>query len=199
VNRGKGLARTGGPKRTSWAIGPCPFGRRYADEEAAGRSKAGLRPGAAVSPCPNCGGFHVKVAPVVMLSPDAPVKAQRGPGNDPPPQVRLAVAKRSEGLCERCRSARAVHVHHRQPKQAGGTWRRLIHALFNLVHFCTPCHIYVHAHPLESYTAGWLVHSGDDPALVPVITVLEDGTRSPRWLTADGKYSDDDPRTVAAA
>jgi 5-methylcytosine-specific restriction endonuclease McrA len=131
---------------------------------------------------------------------DAPVKPQRNRGDDPPPWVRKAVADRSGGLCEKCRKARAVHVHHRQPKQRGGTRRAHVHALFNLLNLCTRCHELVHRAPAESYDRGWLVHSGTgpecDPRLVPVTTETSEGV-VPLWLTADGGVTETDPRGAA--
>lgn len=46
---------------------------------------------------------------------------------------------------------RAAHVHHRLPTSQGGT-----HDLDNLVALCARHHAHIHAHPAESYEAGWL-------------------------------------------
>lgn len=38
----------------------------------------------------------------------------------------------------------------------------------NLVSLCRTCHDWVHAHPQEAYEGGFLVHSWEDPAEIPV-------------------------------
>ena len=47
-----------------------------------------------------------------------------------------------------------------------------MHNVENLILLCgtgtTGCHGWVHNHPAESYEAGWLVHSWDEPLEVPV-------------------------------
>lgn len=69
-----------------------------------------------------------------------------------------AVKDRSEGICERCKSRRAAHAHHRKLRSQGGE-----DTPENLRHLCTDCHNHVHAHPAESYLAGWLIRSWDEP------------------------------------
>lgn len=62
------------------------------------------------------------------------------------------VEARSKGRCEArtpdCRGAGEV-FHHRIGRRT--------HAPNMLLHLCDPCHLYVHAHPEESYEAGWMV------------------------------------------
>jgi hypothetical protein len=43
-----------------------------------------------------------------------------------------------------------------------------MYSMDSLVLLCRPCHEHVHAHPAESYEQGWLVHTYDDPAGIPV-------------------------------
>lgn len=56
-----------------------------------------------------------------------------------PTSVREAVERRSQRRCERCGSARARHIHHRQPRGFGSKGRGP-HALSNLLHLCVTCH-----------------------------------------------------------
>ncbi len=42
------------------------------------------------------------------------------------------------------------------------------YGLANLVSLCRDCHSWIHLHPAESYESGWLVHSWDDPAEIPL-------------------------------
>lgn len=80
-----------------------------------------------------------------------------------PVRVRVDVATRSGGRCElvlphwrygRCPRP-ASHMHHRLPRSQGGQ-----HTAANLLHLCSDCHSYVHAHPAESYESGWLQRKG---------------------------------------
>ncbi len=41
------------------------------------------------------------------------------------------------------------------------------YGLDNLVSLCRPCHDFVHGNPGWAYEHGWLVHSWDDPAVIP--------------------------------
>lgn len=82
-------------------------------------------------------------------------KSKRGPRQPHALQkARRVVYARSGGECE-ARSmvctGQAAHVHH-----IGGRKGPDAHAPENLLHVCLPCHEYVHAHPEESYTAGWM-------------------------------------------
>ena len=66
----------------------------------------------------------------------------------------------------------------------GGTSDDTINTgLANLVGLCAICHHHVHMHPGESYSTGYLVRMGVDPASVPL--VLKPGSHLIR-LTADG-------------
>jgi 5-methylcytosine-specific restriction endonuclease McrA len=46
----------------------------------------------------------------------------------------------------------AAHRHHKLPRSAGGgdEWQ-------NTLDVCRACHEWIHAHPADSYAAGWLV------------------------------------------
>ncbi len=82
--------------------------------------------------------------------------------------VRPVVEARSQGWCEvwlpGC-SGRATQVHHRKLRKQGGD-----NSPANLLAACQICHQLVHAHPVASYEAGFLVSAYGDPESVPVIT-----------------------------
>ncbi len=68
--------------------------------------------------------------------------------------ARRMVLERDGHTCQRCgeRERRALHVHHRLPRSAGGGNDPGL-----LVTVCQDCHAHIHEHPAESYAAGWLV------------------------------------------
>lgn len=82
-------------------------------------------------------------------------RVTRSKGNPIPAVPRVVVYDRSGGFCEANTPActtgphKAVHVHH----IAG----RTDHLPSNLLHVCHNAHDYIHAHPAESYAAGWMV------------------------------------------
>jgi hypothetical protein len=80
-------------------------------------------------------------------------------------------------------------AHHRCPRAAGGTSDPAASTAANCLIVCgsgtTGCHGVVERMRTAAYVAGWLVHSGQDPAGVPVL--LDHGTR-PVLLTVDGRY-----------
>lgn len=102
----------------------------------------------------------------------------------PAPQRGLIV-ERAQGLCERC-GRPGTDVHHRQPRQMGGTRRAEVHAATNLVLLCRDCHHHIEVHRDDGYRSGWLVHSWDDPASVPLRVWLY---RMEVWLENDGSYN----------
>jgi 5-methylcytosine-specific restriction endonuclease McrA len=65
-----------------------------------------------------------------------------------------ALAARSRGRCEICRTANAVVRHHRLRRSQGGA-----NTLANLMHLCPPCHSTVHEYPALSRERGWLLAS----------------------------------------
>lgn len=78
-------------------------------------------------------------------------------------------------------------IHHREPRSH--PFDRL-HQPENLLQLCgsgtTGCHGWVHAHPARAYRLGYLVHTGKDPATIPVYyrtggwqQLHADGTRHP--------------------
>lgn len=77
-------------------------------------------------------------------------------GTPVPGKVRRLLHRRSGGVCERCRTARAVELHHRKMRSAGGT-----HHPLNCLMLCTLCHTYAHTAGQAAYTEGLLLHFWD--------------------------------------
>ena len=81
---------------------------------------------------------------------------------------RFLAYDRDHGQCVRC-LAPAGSIHHRQGR--GGPDP---HRLSNLISVCgdgtTGCHAWIHAHPEQSYEAGWMVrrHGTDRTDKTPV-------------------------------
>src|ERR1700744_1792352 len=95
---------------------------------------------------------------------------------------RLVVA-RDNGKCLRC-FGEATDVHHRRPRQMGGTSDEGIRVgLANLLSLCRPCHDWVHSHPIDSYATGFLLKSTQDP----VLTAVQVRPTGKVMLTADGR------------
>ena len=80
-------------------------------------------------------------------------------------------------------------IHHRRMRSQGHGYDNL-HEAGNLLALCgsgtTGCHGWVHAHPERAYRLGYLVHTGKDPATIPVYyrtggwqQLHTDGTRHP--------------------
>lgn len=83
-------------------------------------------------------------------------------------KVRKEALARDDYHCRRCLKP-ATDVHHRKLKGMGGTSNRdVAFGLPNLVSLCRECHTYIHAHPQYGYESGFLVHSWDDPAEIPI-------------------------------
>jgi hypothetical protein len=92
----------------------------------------------------------------------------------PSSAVRQFVIEREGHCCRRCGqwvADGAGSIHHRRPRQMGGTDWPGINLPSNLALICgsgtTGCHGYIESHRPEAYAMGWLVHSWEDPAEVP--------------------------------
>lgn len=109
----------------------------------------------------------------------------------PSQQVRELVWTRSGGRCERCGTALTgmVSLHHRRARGAGGSRDAATNSPSNLLYLCgsgvNGCHGWIESFRLMSYGSGWLVHSWDDPARVPV----DVHGRGPVLLTDDGAFT----------
>jgi hypothetical protein len=108
--------------------------------------------------------------------------------SEPKTKTCMLVDERDQRACVVCgRSLYAVSGsrHHRRPRShkfAG------LHEASNLIDVCGSgtqgCHGYIHAHPSWAYEHGYLVHSWQDPAIVPVII----HGLGPRLLDDSGQY-----------
>jgi hypothetical protein len=126
------------------------------------------------------------------------------------PAVKLAVRTRAgggdpeEAACEACARFLGRHggqVHHRQNRQMGGSRRR--NTVQNAGLLCgTPddfrtCHGKATRGDAHMKGAGWVLDSGQNPALEPVMLHGADGGIT-AWLTEDGEYSFEPPEAGAA-
>ena len=84
--------------------------------------------------------------------------------------TRQAVIERAGKRCERC-GLPGAQIHHRKPRQMGGTSDPAINAFPNLVLVCVTCHDEIERNRQMAYESGWLVHRWDDPAQVPALTL----------------------------
>lgn len=82
-------------------------------------------------------------------------------------KTRRLILARDSGKCLRC-LGEAADVHHRKLKGAGGSCPETEFGLANLVSLCRDCHSFCHLNPALAYSAGFLVHSWDDPAEIPL-------------------------------
>ena len=91
----------------------------------------------------------------------------------PSPATRKAVEAR-DGSCVVC-GMRALNVwpppqiHHRRPRQMGGTVREDTNGLANLILLCSQDHQRLESHRTAAYRAGLLLRSNEDPAAIPVL------------------------------
>ncbi len=122
-----------------------------------------------------------------------------GPSSD----VVDAVLERAGFSCEVCghmlgdRRGVDWSVHHRRPRQMGGSRWAGINLPSNLLIACgsgtSLCHGTIESNRSGAVAAGWLVLSNSDSASVAVLV------RRERWvyLTNDGEYSDHPPAVAA--
>lgn len=117
----------------------------------------------------------------------APKPAPKDTG--PTRAVRHTVKARAAMRCERCGvsvAAARYEVHHRQPRQMGGTSRPETNLPSNLLLLCAPrCHSEVESSRQISYERGWLVRAAHNPATAPVFIAGRGWT----YLRADGTYA----------
>lgn len=79
------------------------------------------------------------------------------------PAVRAAALAVHDGRCAGC-LARAVEVHHRAPRRAGGTSRAAVGDVPNALALCQRCHGLVESRREVGYGLGWLLHEPDPAA-----------------------------------
>lgn len=69
---------------------------------------------------------------------------------------RVIVYARSNGACERCGRARAIHWHHRLNRSQGGTWHPS-----NGYHLCLECHLLMDGGEDYLFEMGWRIKGHD--------------------------------------
>lgn len=97
--------------------------------------------------------------------------------------LRELIRTRAGGCCECCgeRLPWPFEAHHRKLRSRGGQ-----DSACNLAALCGLCHRRIHGHPKWAAENGFMVASGDDPALAAMLVRCE----SWRLLTVDGLYLD---------
>lgn len=101
--------------------------------------------------------------------------SRRRSSTGPDADSRELVMQRAGRRCERCHGRQALQIHHRQPRQMGGTSDPRINDYTNLALLCYTCHRWVESNRTAATNEGWLVprRKGMPPAQVP-------------WLAVDG-------------
>lgn len=90
-------------------------------------------------------------------------------GNAIPSMQRIKVKARDGHRCVRC-GGRGAEWHHRRSKSVRDEHR---HCTCNGVWLCTGCHQWVHSHPFEARSSGFIVSRHNPlPASEPVMCVL---------------------------
>jgi len=127
-----------------------------------------------------------------------PLTQQRRRDTGPSDETRQLVATRAAWRCERCgqpvgNASRSWH--HRLPRRAGGSRNAALNTATNLGLLCgsatSPggCHAWVESHRAAAYLDGWLVHSQEDPASIPVRVHAHGFV----YLDASGEYVEGSP------
>lgn len=102
-----------------------------------------------------------------------------------PVSVRKLVYLRAWFACERDGRTDGLQIHHRRPRQAGGTSDPAARRASNALLLCHQCHRWVESNRAASLRCGWLVPAEIDPVTVPAL-VYE--LRGRAVLTEDGQY-----------
>lgn len=99
-------------------------------------------------------------------------------------EVRQLVIARAGALCERCGEYHSVtHLHHRLPRKAGGTKRKLVNLPSNCLLLCPQCPGDLEMHRTEAYANGWLVHDYPETPSPRATPVLRRGV----WVKLDNQ------------
>lgn len=92
----------------------------------------------------------------------------------PSQNTREVVLARAKWYCELCGGTlnSGMSIHHRKPRQMGGTKNPYINDPVNLLAICgsgtTGCHGWVETHRTDGYECGWLVRTGFNPEEIPI-------------------------------
>lgn len=95
---------------------------------------------------------------------------------DPTARTREIVTQRADRggwpVCERCGTHRGANLHHRRPRQMGGSTDPATNTASNLLLLCgsgtTGCHGWIESHRAIAYQHGWLLRSWQIPLDTPV-------------------------------
>lgn len=108
------------------------------------------------------------------------------------PDTVLDVIEREQSHCAVCGlpvQGRG-HVHHRKPRQIGGSRRR--DRLSNLIYLHTDCHLrHVEQQRERAVQNGWIVQGDTDPAEAPIMYMLNCWV----WLSDDGRITTEKENT----
>jgi hypothetical protein len=90
------------------------------------------------------------------------------------PSIRPEILARANYVCELCYGPlNQMSLHHRKPRQMGGTKVAWIHDHENLLALCgsgtTGCHGHVESRRRAAYDYGWLVRTGIMPHTTPFV------------------------------
>lgn len=110
-----------------------------------------------------------------------------------PGETRQGIFQRARFACELCGKETGLTIHHRRPRQMGGTSRPDIHWPSNLLAVCgsgtTGCHGHIESQRERSYHYGWLVRTGFSSEETPFcdmkgrwFLLLDDGRKMPLRL-----------------
>ena len=110
--------------------------------------------------------------------------------------TRNMVLERANYRCELCNKSFigvGMSIHHRKPRQMGGTKNPKINNASNLLAVCgsgtSGCHGKIESNREEAYKNGHLVHSYEDPAEVPVFVYITPNMTQRVFLTDEGLYA----------
>lgn len=123
-----------------------------------------------------------------------PVTRHTGPTDE----QRMTVLLRAGFRCEPCGKEPVEQIHHRVPRQMGGSREEWINEPWNLLGVGLRCHAFIESRRRNARDNGWLVPRGTHPGAVPVSIVDGWGKRRTVLLTRDGQYRDVEPTAVSA-
>lgn len=95
-------------------------------------------------------------------------------------KTRSLIWDRDKFSCRRC-GHMGEQIHHRHPRQMGGTRRGWINQPANLVLLCWRCHQWVELHRERAVADGWLLPEGYGPEAIPIQSI-----HGPIWLDNEG-------------
>lgn len=93
--------------------------------------------------------------------------------------VKRVVRSRDNSRCQKCqKNLKTPDVHHRKPKQMGGSDSGTTYGLANLVSLCRNCHSWAHENPIAAMDLGLLLSQSVEPEEEPVLVRGRE-----RWFT----------------